>query len=203
MARTIKITLNGKIYEPSIQALTREKLYGFIEELVLDDKAKPCIVGALLDDGQTLIAKGCTSIKTVDEQGREVDKSLLKAVDPDGKSLSLVPSVFETGIVLQTGSMEDLFDLEVEAVYDFNWEEDSIKLTFLKETQGKVFTFDFNYRTDYEGLNGILISNEEGAFIIAGRTLHFEFLDHQVQTIINLPEVEAEEDSTEMDFAMF
>jgi hypothetical protein len=99
--------------------------------------------------------------------------------------------------------MEDLFDLEVEAVYDFNWEEDSMKLTFLKETQGKVFTFDFNYRTDYEGLNGILISNEEGAFIIAGRTLHFEFLDHQVQTIINLPEVEEEEDSTEMDFAMF
>jgi len=203
MARTIKITLNGKIFEPSIQALTREKLYGFIEEVVQDDKAKPCIVGSLLDDGQTLIAKGCTSLKTVDEQGREVDKSTLKAVDNEGKLLNLVPSVFETGIVLQSGTLDDLFDLEVEAVYDFNWEDDSIKSTFLRETQGKVFTFDFNYRTDYEGLNGILISNEEGSFIVAGRTLRFEFLDHQVQTIINLPEVEEEEDSTEMDFAMF
>jgi hypothetical protein len=203
MARTIKITLNGKIFEPSIQALTREKLYGFIEEVVQDDKAKPCIVGSLLDDGQTLIAKGCTSLKTVDEQGREVDKSTLKAVDNEGKLLNLVPSVFETGIVLQSGTLDDLFDLEVEAVYDFNWEDDSTKSTFLRETQGKVFTFDFNYRTDYEGLNGILISNEEGSFIVAGRTLRFEFLDHQVQTIINLPEVEEEEDSTEMDFAMF
>jgi hypothetical protein len=202
MARTIKISLNSKVFEPSIQALSREKLYGFIEELVQDEHAKTCIVGALLSDGQTLIGKGCTSLKTIDERGEEVNKSSLKAVDIKGKSLPLVPSVFETGIILQAGSLDDLFDLEVDAVYDFNWEDEAMKKDFLKETQGKVYTCEFNYRSDYEGMNGILISNEEGAFILAGRTLQFDYLDNHIQTIINLPDA-VEEEESDMDFAMF
>ena len=202
MARTIKISLNSKVFEPSIQALSREKLYGFIEELVQDEHAKTCIVGALLSDGQTLIGKGCTSLKTIDERGKEVNKSSLKAVDIKGKSLPLVPSVFETGIILQAGSLDDLFDLEVDAVYDFNWEDEAMKKDFLKETQGKVYTCEFNYRSDYEGMNGILISNEEGAFILAGRTLQFDYLDNHIQTIINLPDA-VEEEESDMDFAMF
>lgn len=202
MARTIKISINSKVFEPSIQALSREELYGFIEELVQDEHAKTCIVGALLSDGQTLIGKGCTSLKTIDEHGEEVKKSSLKAVDIKGKSLPLVPSVFESGIILQAGSIDDLFDLEVDAVYDFNWEEEAMKKDFLKETQGKVFTCEFNYRSDYEGMNGILISNEEGAFILAGRTLKFDYLDNQIQTIINLPDA-VEEEESDMDFAMF
>jgi hypothetical protein len=202
MARTIKISLNSKVFEPSIQALSREKLYGFIEELVQDEHAKTCIVGALLSDGQTLIGKGCTSLKTIDECGEEVNKSSLKAVDIKGKSLPLVPSVFETGIILQAGSLDDLFDLEVDAVYDFNWEDEAMKKDFLKETQGKVYTCEFNYRSDYEGMNGILISNEEGAFILAGRTLQFDYLDNHIQTIINLPDA-VEEEESDMDFAMF
>ena len=90
----------------------------------------------------------------------------------------------------------------MDAVYDFNWEEEAMKKDFLKETQGKVFTCEFNYRSDYEGMNGILISNEEGAFILAGRTLKFDYLDNQIQTIINLPDA-VEEEESDMDFAMF
>ncbi len=203
MARTIKINYNGKTYEPTIQALSREKLYGFIEELIQDENAKSCIVGGLLMDGQTLIGKGCTSLKTIDNKGVEIAKSSLKAVDVHGKSLALVPSVFETGIVLQAGTMDNLFDLEVDAVYDFDWADESKKNEFMKETKDKVFTCEFNYRTDYEGMNGILISNDEGVFILAGRTLQFDYLDNHIQTIINLPEVVEEDEESEMDFAMF
>ena len=112
-------------------------------------------------------------------------------------------SVFETGIVLQAGSLEDLFDLEVEAVYDFDWSNETTKQAFLKETQGKILTCEFNYRTDYEGLNGILVSNKEGAFVLAGRMLSFEFLDNKIKTIIEIPEYVDEEDDSNMDFSMF
>jgi hypothetical protein len=150
-----------------------------------------------------LIGKGCTSLKTIDNKGVEIAKSSLKAVDIHGKSLALVPSVFETGIVLQAGTMDNLFDLEVDAVYDFDWADEPMKNEFMEETKGKVFTCDFNYRTDYEGMNGILISNDEGVFILAGRTLQFDYLDNHIQTIINLPEVVEEDEESEMDFAMF
>lgn len=203
MARAVKIIYNGNTYETSIQALNREKLYGFVEEIVQDQLNKPCIAGALLEDGQTLIAKGCTSNKIVDEYEKEVNKKTLRAVDTNGKTLSLVKSVFETGIVLQAGSLEDLFDLEVEAVYDFDWSNETTKQAFLKETQGKILTCEFNYRTDYEGLNGILVSNKEGAFVLAGRMLSFEFLDNKIKTIIEIPEYVDEEDDSNMDFSMF
>lgn len=204
MARTIKITHKGKTYEPSIQALNRDKLYGFVENFIEDDKGQSCFEGSLLDDGQTLIGKGCTAIKVLNDKGLEVNKKELKAVDANGKSLKEVLSVFETGISLNEGSMDDLFDLEVDAAYDFNWSDDNMKAAFLNEIKGKVFTFEFNYRTDYEGADAVLISNSEGAFILSGRKLEFEFLSNKNQTILSIPEMEEEkEDDQEMDFSMF
>ena len=204
MARTIKITFKGKTYEPSIQALNRDKLYGFIENMIEDDKGQSCFEGSLLDDGQTLIGKGCSAIKVLDEKGLEVDKKELKAVDVNGKPLNEVLSVFETGITLKEGVMDDLFDLEVDSAYDFNWSDETMKATFLNEIKGKVFTFDFNYRTDYEGADAVLISNSEGAFILSGRKLEFEFLSNKNQTILAIPELEEEkEEDQEMDFSMF
>jgi hypothetical protein len=204
MARTIKITYKGKTYEPSIQALNRDKLYGFIENMIEDDKGQSCFEGSLLEDGQTLIGKGCSAIKLLDEKGLEVDKKELKAVDANGKPLNEVLSIFETGISLKEGGMDDLFDLEVDSVYDFNWSDENMKAAFLNEIKGKVFTFEFNYRTDYEGADAVLISNSEGAFILSGRKLEFEFLSNKNQTIIAIPELEEEnEEDQGMDFSMF
>jgi hypothetical protein len=204
MARTIKITFKGKTYEPSIQALNRDKLYGFIENVIEDDKGQSCFEGSLLEDGQTLIGKGCSAIKVLDEKGLEVDKKELKAVDVNGKPLNEVLSIFETGITLKEGGMDDLFDLEVDSVYDFNWSDETMKAAFLNEIKGKVLTFEFNYRTDYEGADAVLISNSEGAFILSGRKLEFEFLSNKNQTIIAIPELEEEnEEDQGMDFSMF
>ena len=204
MARTIKITYKGKTYEPSIQALNRDKLYGFIEKKIEDDKGQSCFEGSLLDDGQTLIGKGCSAIKVIDEKGLEVDKKELKAVDANGKPLNQVVSIFESGISLKEGSMDDLFDLEVDSAYDFNWSDENLKAAFLNEIKGKVFIFEFNYRTDYEGSDAVLISNSEGAFILSGRKLEFEFLSNKNQTILTIPELEEEnEEDQEMDFSMF
>jgi hypothetical protein len=172
--------------------------------MIEDDKGQSCFEGSLLDDGQTLIGKGCSAIKVLDEKGLEVDKKELKAVDVNGKPLNEVLSVFETGITLKEGVMDDLFDLEVDSAYDFNWSDETMKAAFLNEIKGKVFTFEFNYRTDYEGADAVLISNSEGAFILSGRKLEFEFLSNKNQTILAIPELEEEkEEDQEMDFSMF
>jgi hypothetical protein len=100
--------------------------------------------------------------------------------------------------------MDDLFDLEVDSAYDFNWSDENMKAAFLNEIKGKVFTFEFNYRTDYEGADAVLISNSEGAFILSGRKLEFEFLGNKNQTILAIPELEEEnEEDQGIDFSMF
>lgn len=202
MARTLKIKINGKTWEPSIKALTREKVYGFIDELVYDHKSEVCIEGSILDDGQTLIGKGCIALKTVDLQGAEVVKSELVAVDAQGKTVKEFLSVFETGIELSGGTMDDLFDLEVQAAYDFDWADEGHKSSFMQEIKGRVFSFQFNYRTDYEAADAVLLANGEGVFILTGRFVRFDYLDNRLQSIITIPENISEQDDA-MDFAMF
>jgi hypothetical protein len=120
----------------------------------------------------------------------------------DGSDAVLVPSSYDGDIPLQKCSLDDLFNLEVTAVYQLSWEDATAKAGLLKQLENAaVFRFVFNYRADYEGADAILMAAQNEVFILTGRLLEFEYLGNQVV----MPVEEAVDNPSEeedMDFGM-
>jgi len=91
--------------------------------------------------------------------------------------------------------------LEVNTVYQLQWEDDAAKQATLKQLEnGALWKFVFNYRADYEGADAIMLSAQNEVFVLTGRLLEFDFLENKTAVPVAEPEVEQEEDS--MDFGM-
>jgi hypothetical protein len=202
MAKAIQFNAGKLAFAASLTKVDRDKVYGFIEVKVNDDKGNPCTMGSLLDDGKTLILNGATANKTVDASFNELDKKELKVVYQDGKDAVLVPSSYEGEVLLTETSLDDLFNLEVTSVYQLDFEDDLQNKSvsdFL--ASGKVARFLFNYRADYEGADAILIANANGIFALTGRIIDFPFLKNELEPISEtLVEQPIEEEG--MDFGM-
>jgi hypothetical protein len=202
MAKAIQFNAGKLTFAASLTKVDRDKVYGFIEVKVNDDKGNPCTMGSILDDGKTLILNGATANKTVDASFNELDKKELKVVYQDGKDAVLVPSSYEGEVLLTETSLDDLFNLEVASVYQLDFEDDLQKKSvsdFL--ASGKVARFLFNYRADYEGADAILIANANGIFALTGRIIDFPFLKNELEPISEtLVEQPIEEEG--MDFGM-
>ena len=202
MAKAIQFNTGKLKFAASLTKVDRDKVYGFIEVKVNDDKGNPCTMGSLLDDGKTIVLNGATANKTVDASFNELDKKELKVVYLDGKDAVLVPSSYEGEILLTETSLDDLFNLEVTSVYQLDFEDDlQKKLVSDFLASGKVARFLFNYRADYEGADAILIANANGIFALTGRIIDFPFLKNEVEPISEtLVEQPIEEEG--MDFGM-
>jgi hypothetical protein len=202
MAKNLNFIVGKNSFEAGITKVEREKVYGYVEEVVLDRNGNVSSSGNLLDDGQTLILSGETALKIVNEKNEEIDKKSLKTVYMDGKDAVLVPSSYDTPIQLNEASMDDLFNLEVSTIYQLNFEDSSSKESFLKLLSGdKVYRFVFNYRADYEGADAIILTAQNQVFILTGRILEFEYLENK--TITSVVEIQDElQEDEEMDFGM-
>ncbi|MFM2285852.1 MAG: hypothetical protein RLZZ543_1349 [Bacteroidota bacterium] len=188
-------------FAAGLNKVDRDKVYGYVEEVVLDTQGKPCSTGSLLDDGQTLVLSGATALKTVDANNAEVDKKTLKTVYLDGKDATLIPSSYDGEIELAKGDLDDLFNLEVTTVYQLIWEDATSKTAMLNLLEGgNVFQFVFNYRADYEGADALVLSSQNEIFVLTGRMLEFDFLENKSAT--PLVEEFVEESEEEMDFGM-
>ena len=202
MAKAIQFVAGKLKFAAALTKIDRDKIYGFIEVKVNDDKGNPCTMGSLLDDGRTLVLNGATALKTVDSKYNELDKKTLKVVYQDGTDAVLVPSSYEGEVKLLECSMDDLFNLEISSVYQLDIEDAEQKkmvTNFLAD--GKVARFVFNYRADYEGADAIIISNANGIFALTGRIIDFPYLENKLTaSISNLQEETIEEEG--MDFGM-
>ena len=202
MAKIIEFVVDDFKFAAALTKVDRDKVYGFIEVKVNDDKGNPCKMGSLLDDGKTLVLNGSTAIKTVDASFNELDKKELKVVYQDGKDAVLVPSSYEGEVNLTETSLDDLFNLEVTSVYQLDF-EDALQKKSVSDflASGKVARFLFNYRADYEGADAILIANMNGVFALTGRIIDFPFLKNELTPISEtLVEQPIEEEG--MDFGM-
>lgn len=202
MGKVIQFAADNLKFAAALTKIDRDKIYGFIEVKVNDDKGNPCTMGSLLDDGRTLVLNGATALKTVDSKYNELDKKTLKVVYQDGTDAVLVPSSYEGEVKLLECSMDDLFNLEISSVYQLDIEDAEQKkmvTNFLAD--GKVARFVFNYRADYEGADAIIISNANGIFALTGRIIDFPYLENKLTaSISNLQEETIEEEG--MDFGM-
>ena len=202
MAKAIQFNAGKLTFAASLTKVDRDKVYGYIEDKVNDNKGNPCTMGSLLDDGKTIVLVGATANKTVDASFNELDKKKLKVVYQDDKDAVLVPSSYDGEVLLTLTSLDDLFNLEVTIVYQLDF-EDALQKKSVSDflASGKVARFIFNYRADYEGADAILIANTNGIFALTGRIIDFPFLKNELEpiseTLIEQP-IELEE----MDFGM-
>jgi hypothetical protein len=202
MAKAIQFKAGEIKFAATLTKIDRDKVYGFIELKVSDEKGNPCSLGNLLEDGSTIALNGATAMKTVDESNKELDKKSLKVVYQDGKDAVLVPSSYDQEVVLKAASLDDLFNLEITAVYQLGFEDENQKNTTLDYfSDGKVVRFQFNYRQDYEGADAILIANPTGIFALTGSLINFSYLENN--QVFQVAEIEEElEEEGELDFGM-
>lgn len=201
MARLVKFFIEKESFEAAINKLDREKVYGWTEMLATDANGNVCQTASLLNDGRTMVATGGIAQKTVDSQNLEVDKSTLIAKLPDLSNAVLQPSIYDQPVTFSIASIEDLLDLDVTSVYElaFDSEEEKSKLK-LKFSKDTVYTFLFNYRTDYEAADAFIIYNGSEFFILTGNKNQFKFLTNEIVEPIVVEENDLSEE--ELDFGM-
>ena len=202
MARQIKFVSGNQQWNVGLTKIDRDKVYGYVEEIVSDKNGDACLSASLLDDGSTVILSGATALTTVGPDNNELDKAGLSAVYLNNKPASLVPSSFDQDVALQECSLDDLFNLEVTAVYQLSFDDAAQKQTLISTlSAGKLFRFIFNYRADYEGSDAILLSSSTEIFALTGNYLAFEYLNKSAIVTADA-ESDAGVDESSMDFGM-
>jgi hypothetical protein len=200
MARQAEFIINGTSVMAELKKVDRKKIYGWSTVDVFDENGSICKL-ASISDGVHVLPSGSSSLIKFNEKGETVSSSDLVGFNQSGEKVEKVPSVYDGKVELKESTIDDYLSLAVKTVYQLNMEDDTIMLSELKD--GKVFSFIFNYRADYEGDDAFLISNGQTAFAVIGKVADLEFvgLNDNETELVELEEDVQEED--ELDFAMF
>ena len=203
MGKNIHFVIEGKSWSAGISKVDRNKVYGHVEEIISDSNGELCSVASILEDGQTIIVSGATALKTVDSENKEISKDAIKTVNLDCTDAVLVPSSYDTDAVLTLGTLDDLFNLEITAVYQLVWEDEADKLDLIAYLgTNKVLKFVFNYRADYEGADAVLITAQNQVFALTGKFLEFQFLENKQVIVLEDTVADATVEEDSMDFGM-
>lgn len=176
MAKELVFKINGKGFSFAVVKLDRKKLYGWSETPALDEKGEKCELVSMDASGTIVIPKGGIGMGAINSRGEWVNKSELVAVYEDGKPADLVPSSFSAPIELgDRVTVEELFDHEIKAVYQLDSKDGCEE--FQKQLSGSgIYTFTFNYREDYEGMNAFLVGTEHFVYLLTGQKMEFSFV---------------------------
>jgi hypothetical protein len=199
MAKAIEFKGNGLSFSASIEKVDREKVYGWTQTKVFDSQGKECKVANLLEDGRTLLPSGCFSLKILTESGNETSRSSLIAVDPQGKKMELIPSVFDQPVDLQDATIDEYLSMNVKVVYQLEIGAEKDALTARLKT-GNLLRFKYNYRAGYESDDAFILCNDQAVFMVVGKCLSFEMLDLTSEVPAEEPEIAVEDDA--LDFSM-
>ena len=200
MARQAEFIINGNSVMAELKKVDRKKIYGWSTIEVFDENGSKCKL-ASISDGVHVLPSGSSSLLKFNDKGETVSSSDLVGFNQKGEKVEKVPSIYDGKVELKEATIDDYLSLAVKTVYQLNMEDDTTMLSELKD--GKVFSFVFNYRADYEGDDAFLISNGETAFAVIGKVADWEFVgmnDNEKELVVN-EEESSEED--ELDFAMF
>lgn len=200
MARQAEFIINGNSVMAELKKVDRKKIYGWSTIEVFDENGSKCTL-ASISDGVHVLPSGSSSLIKFNDKGETVSSSDLVGFNQKGEKVEKVPSIYDGKVELKEATIDDYLSLAVKTVYQLNMEDDTTMLSELKD--GKVFSFVFNYRADYEGDDAFLISNGETAFAVIGKVADLEFVgmnDNEKELVVN-EEESLEED--ELDFAMF
>ena len=200
MARQAEFIINGASVMAELKKVDRKKIYGWSTLEIFDENGSKCKL-ASISDGVHVLPSGSSSLIRFNDKGETVSSSDLVGFNQEGEKVEKIPSVYDGKIELKESTIDDYLSLAVKTVYQLNMEDATTMLSELKD--GKVFSFIFNYRADYEGDDAFLISNGQTAFAVIGKIADLEFIglnDNETE-LVELEDDTQEED--ELDFAMF
>ena len=200
MAKQAEFIINGSSVMAELKKVDRKKIYGWSTLEIFDENGSKCKL-ASISDGVHVLPSGSSSLIRFNDKGETVSSSDLVGFNQEGEKVEKIPSVYDGKIELKESTIDDYLSLAVKTVYQLNMEDATTMLSELKD--GKVFSFIFNYRADYEGDDAFLISNGQTAFAVIGKIADLEFIglnDNETE-LVELEDDTQEED--ELDFAMF
>ena len=199
MAKTINVSLSGEKAIFSFRPIDRSALYGRRRRVAFDTEGNECTKASLLSDGSLLLQSGMTAQGYFLKDGTWVPQSDLSAISLDGKALELHSSTVGVEVELSEVSPQEALSISFSNTYLLEAEEFSSKLKEALDS-GKIFSFPFNVRDDYNVETGILVGNESGYFALIGNKVEYEEC-----TLSNLASVSEEsvDSSDDLDFEMF
>jgi len=199
VAREIVVSFGGKESSFGFKAVERASLYGKRRRVLLDDKGEPCARASLLDDGSLLLRSGMTAQGYFLNDGRSYKQSELEGFDASGKPLAKVPSTLGVSQDLVEVEPEQALNLSQQTIYALEAVDFSKELKAALDA-GKIFSFSFNYREDYQAELALLVGNGNGYFAIIGQPVEHEWVGFQA--VVDLPP-ESDDSDEELDFEMF
>lgn len=197
MAKELIFSLSGVSYNAAPVKLERKKIYGWSAIVATNKQNEVCSSAYLSPDDALVIPAGGIKQAIVDNDGKWLDKSELKACDAEGNELPVYPSSFDAPIELSaTATAEQFLDNDWEAVYLIANDE------LAKAVGDTIYKFEFNFRASTNHNDGYLLNTPGGLFLFAGDEQVFAPVALADQTTIDEEEAEVEE-IDDLDFSMF
>ena len=198
MARELILNLNKKTSSFAISKIDRKKLYGFKKRLYLDEKGKECSRANLEEETGIVFVSSDVSSSYLDHKGNFIDKKELEAIDDNGKKVTKQDSTLSKDVQLESASEEDALNLKVNSVYHLepkNFDKDLKS----KLDKGEIFSFPFNYYSDFKLEDGIILKGEKDYFALIGRKTMCNWIGEHSD---ELPEEVEEFEDNDLDFEM-
>jgi len=209
MAKNLSFSIKGAHYEAAPVKIERKKLYGWVEVKALDDNGDECTAVSIDEGGSLVIPKGGTGLGILDNNGRWVERSSLKAVYADtGENAVLVPSSYDAPVVLDKPvSPEEFLDHEIIAFYQLDFANTgaeagtSAGADFIKALGRDIYAFVYNLRADYEGTQAFVLAQDGTAYMFTGNKTDFQYMSMEMAGAVEEETEELEEEGDDLDFS--
>ena len=198
MARELVLNLNKKKSHFQISKIDRKKLYGFKKRLYLDEKGKESSRANLEEETGIVFVSSDISSCYINYKGNFIEKKELEAIDDKGKKVTKQESTLGKDVKLESTSVEEALNLKVNSVYHLepkNFDKDLKS----KLDKGEVFSFPFNYYSDFKLEDGIILKSEKNYFALIGRKTMCHWIGEHSD---ELPEEVEEFEDNDLDFEM-
>lgn len=200
MAKTINVSLGGEKAVFGFKPIDRSALYGRRRRVAFDTDGNECSKASLLLDGSLLLQSGMTAQGYFLEDGTWVPQSELSAISLNGEPLELLASTVGVEVQLAEVAPEEALSTLISNIYLLEAEEFSQKLKDAIDS-GKIFSFPFNVKDDYNVETGFLVGNESGYFALIGNKVTYQFC--ALEQIATISEDASDSSSDDLDFEMF
>jgi hypothetical protein len=188
VAKTINVTLKGEQAVFSFKPIDRTALYGRRRRVAFDTEGNECSRASLLSDGSLLLQSGMTAQGYFLGDGTWIPQSELTAQTKDGK------------VELKEISATEALSISFSNTYSLEAEEISSKIKEALDL-GKIFSFDFNVKDDYNLETGVLVANDAGIFALIGDKVAHQF--SKLENIATVIDESTDNSSDDLDFEMF
>jgi len=201
LAKGLTFSIGGASFEADPEKLDRKKLYGYRENIALDDDGAECTLVSTSECGTIVIPKGGTGLGYLSADGNWVDRGEIKTVNLDGSPALIKPSSYSGTITLdQKASPEDLLDCSVAGFYHLFSDPE-----LLTAIGTNIYQFEYCYRDSYETSTAFVLASGNGGskelFMLIGYKNDFQFLGFDEISVVDEADEEEEDDDGGFDFS--